>query len=241
MDRAIDDPSESNVRAYYYAQRLMMDRAQAFSDVARRVTESDPLLDENLRVPFASAARAALYQNAKRSTGDILRSLEGRAAVWVFHDPACVYCTEQVRPINELVRRYGLTVEYVSKAGKSVPGLDSRIRVRLETGQFERLGVKVTPAVMLVIPPEGFHLVAQGFASLTELERRLVAVGHRAGLIDDEDYREAVPTARGVMLAQNAPVEERDAVDWDDPDAWVEYLQRMLSETYGMGADQDGD
>jgi conjugal transfer pilus assembly protein TraF len=51
-DRAIDDPSSENVAAYYYLQRVMMDKAHRFTDVAREVVMSDPFLDENQRRPY---------------------------------------------------------------------------------------------------------------------------------------------------------------------------------------------
>ena len=78
-DRAIDQPTQENVRAYYYAQRIMMDKAQVFSDVAREVTGTDPLLDENLRVPFASAAKAAQLRNANESKAAILEAVAAKA------------------------------------------------------------------------------------------------------------------------------------------------------------------
>ena len=62
-DKAIDNPSPENVAAYYYLQRVMMDKAQRFTDMARRVVMSDPLLDENPRRPIATfAANEANYQ-----------------------------------------------------------------------------------------------------------------------------------------------------------------------------------
>jgi conjugal transfer pilus assembly protein TraF len=53
-DRAIDDPSAENVAAYYYLQRVMMDKAHRFTDVAREVVMSDPFLDENQRRPYVA-------------------------------------------------------------------------------------------------------------------------------------------------------------------------------------------
>ena len=48
-DRAIDDPTQENVRAYYLAQRIMLDKASRFTDMARLVTSTDPLIDESSR------------------------------------------------------------------------------------------------------------------------------------------------------------------------------------------------
>jgi conjugal transfer pilus assembly protein TraF len=55
-DRALDDPSPENVAAYYYLQRVMLDKAHRFTDVARQVVMADPNLDENRRRPIGTFA-----------------------------------------------------------------------------------------------------------------------------------------------------------------------------------------
>lgn len=52
-DQAIDVPSPENVAAYFYLQRVMMDKAHRFTDVAHEVVISDPRLDENVRRPIS--------------------------------------------------------------------------------------------------------------------------------------------------------------------------------------------
>ena len=52
-DQAIDTPSPENVAAYFYLQRVMMDKAHRFTDVAHEVVISDPRLDENVRRPIS--------------------------------------------------------------------------------------------------------------------------------------------------------------------------------------------
>ena len=55
-DEAIDAPSPENVAAYFNLQRVMMDKAHRFTDVAHEVVISDPRLDENVRRPISSFA-----------------------------------------------------------------------------------------------------------------------------------------------------------------------------------------
>lgn len=40
---------QENVRAYFLAQRIMLDKASRFTDMARLVTSTDPLIDESSR------------------------------------------------------------------------------------------------------------------------------------------------------------------------------------------------
>jgi conjugal transfer pilus assembly protein TraF len=232
-DRAIDQPTQENVRAYYYAQRIMMDKAQVFSDVAREVTGTDPLLDENLRVPFASAAKASILRTADDAKARILASIAGKVGLWFFHDDRCEYCEKQVEPANALARVHGLKVVYLSRQGLPIRGLDPAIPVRAADGRFERLGVQYTPSVMLLVPPSGYYLIAQGYASLSALEDRIVHAAHRYGLVEERLYYDAVPTARGVLTANTtAPP---DQIDWNSPDQWVPYLRTKIAETYGVG------
>jgi conjugal transfer pilus assembly protein TraF len=230
-DRAIDSPTTENVRAYFYAQRIMMDRAQVFSDKAVEVVQSDPLLDENLRVPFASAAKASFLRASRDAQDDILRSVATKAGLWVFHDAACVHCASQVPVSNELAARYGFKVTYLSRQGQPVQGLDAAIAVRPEAGRQKRLGVTHTPAVMLVIPPSQFVLVAQGATPLNELSQRLVSAAHRQGLIDDETFERAEPTSRGILQTHTL---DSDRVDWNDPGQWVPFLRDAILGTYSM-------
>jgi conjugal transfer pilus assembly protein TraF len=235
-DKAIDQPTDDNVAAYFYAQRIMMDKAQVFSDKAREVTSTDPLLDENLRVPFASAAKAAQLRNSEASKKKILLEVAGKAGVWFFHDDTCEYCETQIPVANNLARLHGIPVVYISRQGGPIKGLDPSIRVQPAEGRFERLGVTYTPSVMLVVPPNDYYLIAQGFTAMSTLEDRIVNAAHRYGLVDERLYEEAVPTSRGVLRADASMA--TDGVDWSAPTQWVPHLKKLLAETYGIGDEE---
>jgi conjugal transfer pilus assembly protein TraF len=86
---------------------------------------------------------------------------------------------------------------------------------------------------MMLVPPNDYYLIAQGFTSLSSLEDRIVNAAHRYGLIDERLYQDAVPTSRGVLQADASAGSE--SVDWNAPAQWVPYLKKMLAETYGIG------
>jgi conjugal transfer pilus assembly protein TraF len=174
----------------------------------------------------------------KNDTKAVLKGLNQKAGLWVFHDPSCSYCEDQVNPINELAKRHGISITYISKDGAGVRGLDASIPVKRADGRFETLGVKYTPSVMMVVPPDGYYLIAQGFAGLKTLESRMINVAHRQGLIDEEQYYQVNPTARGVMHA-NLDTTENEDVDWNSSEEWVPYLQGLIGETYGVGEDDE--
>lgn len=230
-DRAIDSPTRENVSAYYYAQRIMMDKAQNFSDVARDVVTNDPLLDENLRIPFASAAKAAMLKGAGDAKRQILDDLSESAALWFFYDPECSYCDTQIGPINRLVEKHDITIEVISKFGTQVPGLLPEIKVREDKGHFDEFGVNFTPAVMLVSPPKNLWLISQGYTAYDVLVDRIVAAANEYGLVDQHLYYEATPMSRGILTAD---AEVSPTVDWENPAEWVPVIQEQLAKTYGF-------
>ena len=63
LELAISNPTEENVRAYLYVNRLMLDRADEFARISKKVTDADPMLSESVRVPISALARQqALWQ-----------------------------------------------------------------------------------------------------------------------------------------------------------------------------------
>jgi len=235
-DKAIDDPSSMNVSAYMYAQRIMMDKAQVFSDRVKETVESDPLLDENLRLPFASAAKVAVLQNASNKKRELMGVLKEKMGLWIFYDETCIHCKAQIKPINRLVEKDDLTIEVISLYSDQVEGLHESVKVRKDNGQFQRLGINFKPAVMMVVPPDGYYLISQGFTAYTTLVDRVLAAANRYGLISQDEFFEISPTSKGVLRADAIKAPE---VDWDATEEWVPFVQRQIRKTYGLDEDHE--
>ena len=186
-DKAIDDPSSENVAAYFYLQRVMMDKAQRFTDVARRVVMSDPLLDENQRRPIATfAANEANYQ-AGIASEQALAMVAKQAGLLFFFRSDCRYCHIQAPLLALLEKRFGFKVYAVSLDGQAMPnGLYSDFRV--DQGQAHLLGVVSTPALFLMKPPDGIVQLAQGVVSLDDLSGRILLTAKDNGWIDKGVY-----------------------------------------------------
>lgn len=233
-DAAIDNPTDNNVAAYFYAQRIMMDKAQVFSDKARRVVNSDPLLDENLRLPFAAAAKVTLLSSATDTKREIISELADKVGLWVFYDETCVYCSDQIRPLNRLAEKHGLTIQIIHRQGGAIPEADKRLQIRPDTGQFENLGINFTPTVMMVVPPDGYYVISQGFSAYQELVDKLVAASNEYGLISKAQYYAASPTSRGVLETNDIDSDVK-AVDWEKTEEWVPFIRAEIAKTYGIG------
>lgn len=186
-DQAIDAPSPENVSAYFYLQRVMMDKAHRFTDVAHEVVISDPRLDENVRRPISSFAVQATNREASKISQDSLTLIAKSTGILFFFRSDCTYCHLQAPLLKVLEDRYGFKVYPVSLDGLPMPGgLYSEFH--LDQGQAAQLGIQATPALFLLNPPGKVLPLSQGILSLDDLTNRILTVAHTEGLITDAEY-----------------------------------------------------
>lgn len=226
QDRAIDDPSEDNVSAYLYAHRIMMDKSQNFAHQVALVSQTDPMLDETTRFPFASAMRSSFIRMADEAQKDALRDLAGRMGVWYFFRTDCQYCVMQHNAVEHLAKEYGFPLMEISVDG-GLPEWPAG-NVRVDSGQFQRLGLQIVPAVVLAVPPDTFLVISQGLLSQSAMDERVLLVAEKNGLITEERLRRMHPADRGVLTPldiQHLPVP-------DDPVEMVTEVRKRLKERY---------
>ncbi|WGS88668.1 conjugal transfer protein TraF [Methylomonas sp. UP202] len=192
-DAAIDSPTEQNVLAYYYLQRVMMDKAQRFANVAQRVVMADPRLDENNRRPLATFASNAANQRATQANEQAMSTIAKQAGLLFFFRSDCHFCEAQAPLLSVLEQRFGFKVYPVSLDGKPMPSGFYK-QFRTDTGQALALGVMSTPALFLMKPPNEILPVAQGVVSLDDLTSRVLLSAKHAGWISEPLFN----TARGV-------------------------------------------
>ncbi|WP_295581445.1 conjugal transfer protein TraF [uncultured Lamprocystis sp.] len=225
-DRAIDEPTPENVAAYFYLQRIVLDKSSKFASVAQRVVQGDPFLDEITQRPTATFGANLANKTAGEARDALLRRIGQLAAVWFFYRSDCPYCEAQAPLLDLMASRYGFTVLAVSLDGKALPsGFFPRFRP--DSGQARALGVRSTPALFLV-RPEGpaFAPVAQGVLSLAQLQERFVLAAVTAGWVSEAEVsptRAVTADTRGALLV---PPDELP----DDPTALVARLRELIHE-----------
>ncbi|MBR1819416.1 MAG: conjugal transfer protein TraF, partial [Neisseriaceae bacterium] len=126
LDRAMNNPTEENVRAYKYAERLMLDMAGNFAEQSQKVVQNDPVLDASVRFPISSMARqSALYQIDKAREA-IVSDLASKGGIWYFFDTKCRFCESQFKAIKLLEEKYGIETRYISIDGGIFQGMDRK-------------------------------------------------------------------------------------------------------------------
>jgi conjugal transfer pilus assembly protein TraF len=198
LNQAIDDPSPENVAAFYYLQRVMMDKAERFTNAARYVVMSDPQLDETVRRPVATYAANEANHQASVVAERALKAIAAQAGILFFFRSDCPYCHVQAPILAMLENAYGFKIYPVSLDGLPMPnGFFSQFK--RDNGQAAMLGVEQTPALFLMKPPKQIVPLAQGALSLEEVTGRILLAAKEAGWIDASQYQ----TTQGI---RNTPM-----------------------------------
>lgn len=229
LNAAIDDPTPENVRAYYYMQRLMMDKAERFALTAKTVVMGDPVLDESNRMPLASFASKRQEAEAGKHRDTLIAGLSEQIGLFFFFDDRCVACGQQAFVLNALEKLNGLKSKAISLDGSE---MDPKYFAETlhDTGQAAELGVRKLPALIVVAPEAGvLEAISQGsLLSVTEIKERLMLVGKKTGLISPDDADRASPV-KGVGDLIVANPDDVTPAMLGDPGQLVEYLRRQAS------------
>ncbi|WP_347988612.1 conjugal transfer protein TraF [Methylomonas sp. AM2-LC] len=188
LNKAIDEPTQENVAAFYYLQRVMMDKAERFTNAARYVVMSDPQLDETVRRPISTFAANEANHQAGVAADRALKDIAAHIGILFFFRSDCRYCHVQAPILSMLERAYGFKIYAVSLDGLPMPnGLFGNFK--LDKGQAALLGVEQTPALFLMNPPKQIVPLSQGVLSLEEMTSRILLAGKEAGWIEPSQYQ----------------------------------------------------
>ncbi len=222
LNKAIDDPSHDNVAAFYYLQRVMMDKAERFTNAARYVVMSDPQLDETVRRPVATYAANEANHQASDMADRVLKELAGFAGILFFFRSDCRYCHVQAPVLSMLAKTYGFNIYPVSLDGLPLPnGLFGNFR--LDQGQAALLGVEQTPALFLMKPPRQIVPLSQGVLSLEELTSRILLAAKESGWLNPSQYQITQGIRATPLLVPSAG--SISAATTEDPLALIQALQ----------------
>lgn len=203
LQKASDYPTRDNVANYFYAQRILLDKAQTFSSTAGEVVLSDPFLDENNRVPMAQYATLEWDRKAAMDAEAILRLLAKRGGLWLFTDrpDRCMACKTYEKDVIRGQGKTGIAnkfdfhlrvIDVSTKQGKAVA---------------QKLKLKVTPTTVFVAPPNKFILVSQGLMSQDMLRQRIIVGARMAGLLSAEESALTMPYDKDILKNKDIELE----------------------------------
>lgn len=225
QERAVDNPTRENLAAYFYAQRVEMDKAQRFAEAATTYIASNPVLDENNRVPLSSYGHSAFmdaqYVAKKNALEYLSKNIGG---IFFFFESTCDFCKTQVPIINSLKKTYGFEVTYISMDGKGLPGIDKWVR---DNGHSKLLKLKVYPTTVFVVPPKTYIIVSQGIMAKDQLEDHILTAATSNDLLPEN-------MAKGVNPFDNAVLTTKDMSDGasNNPSEIANTIDKKLMNRY---------
>jgi conjugal transfer pilus assembly protein TraF len=238
--RAIDDPSESNLAALAYARRIVLDKSQRLAEGLVRVTREDPLLNENSRIPQASVGAAAVTRANAKAQDAAVKELAKTGGLLVFVDSKCRFCSMQL-PVLDLMRRdTGIEALVISVDGAVPAGYKGPV-VR-DNGMFERLRLTLTPSIVFVPQPRGFKgatdpnrylVVSQGYYTADELTKQIAFAGYKAGALSEAVRRDLSVWDTGVASIEDLADLKLDP---NDPASFRSAVGPRLLKQYGAPA-----
>ncbi len=235
-DRAINNPTEENVTAYLYAKRIILDKAQQFSDMSIKVNNQDPLLNENNRVPYASGGALTVRNANYLAQQQAVRELAKVGGAVVFVDGHCRFCDLEIPVMDGIRNSFGLEYIVVSIDG-TVPK-KFKGQVQIDNGLFKKLGLKLTPSVVFVPSPKGYKdgidpnmylIIAQGFYAQDELAKQIAFAGHDSKLLSADTMRDLNVWERGVASTDDL---RSLKLDVNKPGTFKDTLQPILIKQY---------
>lgn len=221
-EKAIDEPTETNIKAYFYAQRLMMDKAELFSRATIETIKNEPMLDEDLRYPVSNAASDALADSASKQKDALLKIISGSTALMLFFKGNdCALCGQALAALTGLESRYGFTIIPVSLDGVPLPV--GGYKTQYDNGLAEHLGVITTPAIAMVVPPNDVRIVSYSTISMEAAANRILSSARDMGLITPQEFN---ATSRMAQIGLITPANMVDAPA-DPTQEPEEFVNRM--------------
>ncbi|WP_396334052.1 conjugal transfer protein TraF [Burkholderia anthina] len=227
LDNAIDNPTQENVSAYLWSQRMMLDMTDDFKSTAEKVVASDPYLNESVRVPSATFAKRDMLFAISRAKSQIVADLAKSSGLWFFFDSQCAFCKTQYSTLQRIEKNAGFTVKNISLDGAGLPGMSGFVTDK-NRQVFKSFGLLVTPAVVMAVPPNRYLVVAQGAMAESDLVDKIVIAAADQQLIPKELTDLVNLEQRGILTQQD--FEELRAIngDTDDPKVLVKMMRNAV-------------
>lgn len=229
LHAAIDDPTPENVRAYFYLQRIGLEKAQQFSEMGQQVVAGDPFLDNISARPTNTLGVRTMQREAHGRRTALLDEIFAGAGIGFFFDADCgEMCSRQATILQGIADRHDVSILAIAIGGeRQFPTLTNADYV-VDQGQAEEIGVLNTPALYLMRPPGDWVPLSQGFLGETEVVDRMLLGALQAEWITQEQYDSTRSTQRQhIALDAARGLEEMP----DDPADLVRLIQQVTGET----------
>ena len=158
--KAVQVPSENNVREYYVVQDIARRKSLAFANASAAVMQKYPDLSVATDYPITAPGRNAAVSQRTEEVESRIRGAREEFALIYFSSAGCPYCAEEGSILGRFVEKYGWDIR--------------EIDAEREPAVSSVFGIETTPTLLLVYRGSSDHItVSAGVASLAEIEEKL--------------------------------------------------------------------
>ena len=234
--RAINNPTDENVAAEMFAQRILMDKAQRYEEARMAVVSKDPLLNENNRIPYASTGAQSIRNADYLAQQNAVKELAAAGGLMVFVDGTCRFCSMQMPILAMLKANFGMEALIVSLDGRKPKNF--RGEAQKDNGLFRKLGLKLTPSIVYVHKPKAYQgdadpntylIVSQGFYTADELVKLVAFAGHNREILSASVMKDLNVWRRGVASTADLRALTLDATK---PETFRDRVSPILEKQY---------
>lgn len=174
--KAVQKPSEENVKDYFEVQEIARKKALAFSNVAQYVWQKYPELTTKKDYPITTPGNLARIAQINEERQHTLRNNREDFALIYFQRPDCSYCDEQSRILDWFTGETGWTVK--------------KVNIQENPTLAAKFNVEITPTLVLIQKGKQDYLpISAGVISADEIEDKAYrAVRLLKGEISPEEY-----------------------------------------------------
>jgi len=241
--RAIDNPTRENMEAIGYTKRITLDKASRYQLAYAELLRTDPWLNENNRIPYASTGARSVAAANYNAQQEAVRDMAKVGGLMLFVDGQCRHCAAQIPIINALRHDYGMNVLIVSTDGTKPQNLSGSVLT--DNGMFKRLGLSLRPSLVYVPTPKGFTpgtkdpnrylIVSQGFYALDELIKQIAYAGFYIKMLPAKVMADLDAWNNGIMSTDDM----RDLrLDVNDPSSFKSKVAPLVMRQYEQNRNQ---
>lgn len=184
LDRAILNPTQSNITRYMVLQQHITHQATDFSNGWVQVLIHKPQLDYGLKHPTSSLGRQIYLSQQTLKQTKTIKDFARHYGLFFFYRGDCPYCHHFAPILKAVSQTYHIQVLPITVGRGMLPQYPNSV---MNHGQAEQLGVKVYPALFAVnLKTHAVTPLAYGLMSEEALERRIVLVANELKTLHEE-------------------------------------------------------
>ncbi|WP_405328137.1 conjugal transfer protein TraF [Ruminobacter sp.] len=191
LNQAIDNPTEENINAYLFLQKMSMDKANRFSNAYSLAVVGHPLYDDSLEQSGTYAVNRMKEQESKEATKNIFEDLSSRTSILFVFDNT-PFSLFQAKVVKRFSSQFNFMVVAVLSDDPN-PDMMQEIsatfpNVVIKPGIAKELHANTLPASFLVTGDRIIPFLFGGAAD-SEFSTRIAKVAYREKLITEEQFR----------------------------------------------------